>query len=184
MPGVFDIDWRSVLVPSTSLAEVALRGTCVYLFLLACMRVFRREAGTINMTDLLLVVLIADAAQNAMGSEYKSLTEGAVLVSTIVLWDFTLDWLGYRSSMFRRLIRPAPLALIKNGRVMRRNLRQELMTEEELTSLLRQQGVEDPAEVKPCCLEGDGHISVVKRKSAKQEGQESGKAKGAKASLG
>jgi uncharacterized membrane protein YcaP (DUF421 family) len=169
MEEVFGIDWKSVLVPSTSLAEVALRGTCVYLFLLACLRIFRREAGAINMTDLLLIVLIADAAQNAMGSEYKSITEGAMLVGTIVFWNFALDWLAYRSPAVRRLIRPAPLHLVKDGRMIKRNLRHELMTEEELMSLLRQQGVDDLAKVKLACLEGDGRISVVKRESGKDE---------------
>jgi uncharacterized membrane protein YcaP (DUF421 family) len=134
------------------------------------------------MTDLLLIVLIADAAQNAMGSDYKSLTEGAVLVGTIVLWDFTLDWLAYRSPAVRRLIRPAPLSLVKNGRILKRNLRHELMTEEELMSLLREQGVDDLAEVKLCCLEGDGHVSVVKKESGKDEG--SAKAKRTKAAAG
>jgi uncharacterized membrane protein YcaP (DUF421 family) len=169
MEWLYGIDWKSVLVPSTSLAEVALRGTCVYLFLLACLRIFRREAGAINMTDLLLIVLIADAAQNAMGSEYRSLTEGAVLVGTIVFWDFALDWLAFRSPAVRRLIRPAPLHLVENGKMIKRNLRHELMTEEELMSLLRQQGVDDLADVKLACLEGDGHISVIKRESGKEE---------------
>jgi uncharacterized membrane protein YcaP (DUF421 family) len=68
-----------------------LRGTLVYLFLFAVLRVMRHQA------DLLLVVLIVDAAQNAMGSEYTSVTEGAILVATIAAWDYALDWLGSTS---------------------------------------------------------------------------------------
>jgi uncharacterized membrane protein YcaP (DUF421 family) len=183
MPGIFHIDWRSVFVPATSLVEVVVRGTFVYLFLLACMRIFRRGAGTIGVTDLLLVVLIADAAQNAMGSEYRSITEGAVLVATILFWDFALDALGYRFPIVRRLIRPAPLQLVQDGRILKRNLRKGLVTEEELKSLLREQGVEDPAEVKLACLEGDGHFSVVKQESGGGNGEGSGKGKGARASV-
>ncbi len=64
-----------------------------------------------------MIALIADAAQNAMSSDYKSITEGIVLVGTIVFWDYALDWLAFRFPRFQRLVRPAPLLLIKDGRM-------------------------------------------------------------------
>ncbi|HVG22388.1 MAG TPA: YetF domain-containing protein, partial [Blastocatellia bacterium] len=88
-------------------------------------------------------------------------TEGAVLISTIAFWDYTLDWLGYRYPRFQRFIRPAPLLLVKDGRMLRKNMRYEMITEEELFSQLRQQGVDKVSEVKKCYLEGDGRISVI-----------------------
>lgn len=164
------IDWESIFVPSLNLLEIFLRGTIVYLFLFSLMRVLRRQAGAIGIPDLLLVVLIADAAQNAMSNEYKSITEGLILVGTIAFWDYFLDWLGYRFPKLKRLVRPAPLLLIKNGRIQRRNLRQEMITEEELMAELRQQGVDKVEEVEKSCLEGDGHISVIKKESKGGEG--------------
>ena len=100
-----------------------------------------------------------------MASEYKSITEGAILVGTIVFWDYFLDWLGYRSPYIRRLLRPAALLLIKDGVIQRKNMRQEMITEEELLAQLREQEVERVEEVKKCYLEGDGHISVIKKDS-------------------
>jgi uncharacterized membrane protein YcaP (DUF421 family) len=97
-----------------------------------------------------------------MGSDYKSITEGLILVGTIGMWDYALDWLGYRFPAVRRFVRPAPLLLVKDGRILRRNLRQEMISEEELMSQLRQHGVEHVVEVKKCYMEGDGHISVLK----------------------
>jgi uncharacterized membrane protein YcaP (DUF421 family) len=167
MEGVLQIDFRSIFVPSLHLAEVILRGTVVYLFIFIILRVLRREAGAVSIADLLVVVLIADAAQNAMASEYKSITEGAVLIGTIASWDYFLDWISYRFPWFHRLVTPAPLPLIKDGRIMKKHLRQELITEEELLSQLRQQGVQNPAEVKRCYLEGDGHFSVIASQSKK-----------------
>lgn len=152
-------------MPTVSLAEVVLRGTFVYLLLFFVLRVLRREAGAIGISDLLVVVLIADAAQNAMSSEYKSVTEGAVLVGTIVAWDYSLDWLGYRFPAFGRLLRPAPLPLVKDGRALRQNMRKEMVSMDELMSQLREQGVEHLSEVKKCYLEGDGHVSVIRRES-------------------
>jgi uncharacterized membrane protein YcaP (DUF421 family) len=164
------IDWHSLFVPSVSVVEIFLRGTLVYLFLFILLRILRREAGAIGISDLLVVVLIADAAQNAMASDYKSITEGVVLVSTIMFWDYFLDWLGYRFPRILRLLRPAPLLLIKDGRIQRRNLRLEMITEEELLGQLREQGIENVEEVKKSYLEGDGHISVIKKGATETSG--------------
>lgn len=161
MGALIQIDWRTLLIPSLPIAEIILRGTVIYLLLFCILRILRREAGAIGVGDLLVVVLIADAAQNAMASDYKSITEGAVLVLTIVAWDYFLNWLGYRSRWVHELLRPAPLPLIKDGRVLRKNLRQELITLDELMSELRLQGVEAIDQVRRCYLEGDGHFSVI-----------------------
>jgi uncharacterized membrane protein YcaP (DUF421 family) len=165
MDTLLKIDWRSVFVPSLGVAEIFLRGTAVYLFLFFILRILRRESGAIGISDLLLIVLIADAAQNAMSSDYKSVTDGVILVSTIAFWDYLLDWISYRFPSVRRLLRPAPLLLIKDGRLQRRNMRQEMFTEEELMGRLREQGVEKVEDVKKCYLEGDGSVSVIKKDS-------------------
>jgi uncharacterized membrane protein YcaP (DUF421 family) len=126
------------------------------------LRLFRRDAGALGAADLLVIVIIADAAQNAMSVEYHSLTEGAVLIATIFGWNYGLDWLSYRSPAVRKLLQPAPLLLVRNGQIQRRNLRAELLTVDDLMAQLRQHGVEDVAVVRRCYLEGDGHLSVIK----------------------
>jgi uncharacterized membrane protein YcaP (DUF421 family) len=103
----------------------------------------KRQTGAVGIADLLVIVLIADAAQNAMGSAYRSITEGVLLVLTIVGWDYALDWSEYRFAWMRSLTRPSPLSLIKNGRVLRRNLESEMMTEDELLAELRKEGIDD-----------------------------------------
>ena len=167
MDTLLHIDWKSTFYPTVGAAEIFLRGTIVYLFLFFILRILRREAGTIGISDLLLVVLIADAAQNAMSSDYKSVTDGVILVGSIVFWDYFLNWLGYKFPACRRLLRPPPLLLIKDGRLLRRNMRQEMITEEELIGLLRERGIERVDEVKKLFIEGDGKISVIRRDSNK-----------------
>ena len=157
------IDWEAVFKPSTSIPEIILRGTLVYLFLFIVLRFLRRSAGAIGISDLLVVVVIADAAQNAMGSKYESVTEGAILVATIVLWDYFLDRLAFSFPSLRPILRPRPLLLIKDGELQKRNLRKELISEDELLGELREQGVDDVKEVKYSYMESDGHISVVKK---------------------
>jgi uncharacterized membrane protein YcaP (DUF421 family) len=160
----YQIDWKSIFIPSSfQIGEIFVRGTIVYLFLFFVFRVLRREAGAVGISDLLVVVLIADAAQNAMANEYKTVTEGLTLVSTLAFWDYFLDWLSYRFPFFQRLLRPSPLLLIKDGRLQRRNLRQEMITEEELMGKLRAQGVEQVEDVKQSYMEDDGTISIIKK---------------------
>ena len=170
------VDWKSVFVPTLSLAEMVLRGTLVYFLLFLVLRLLRREAGALGISDLLVVVLIADAAQNAMGREYDSVTEGAVLVATIAIWDYALDWLGYRFPSIQRLLRPSPLPLIKDGRMVTKNMRQEMITQEELKGQLREQGVEHVEDVKTCYLEADGRISVIAAKDKGRAAKRTGKA--------
>jgi uncharacterized membrane protein YcaP (DUF421 family) len=156
-----EIDWQTLFVPQTSLVELVLRGTVMYLALFATLRVLvRRHVGSMSLMDLLLMVLIADAAQNAMAGEYKSLTAGLVLCGTLIGWNYLVDWLAYLFPAFGKLIEPPPLPIVQNGVLNRRNMRSELITEDELLSQLRQQDIRDFSEVKIACVEPDGQISV------------------------
>ena len=156
------IDWHKLFVPTVHPLEIVLRGSVMYLLILALMRLLRRDPGALSTPDLLVIVLVADAAQNAMASEYHSLTEGVILVATIFAWNYGLDWLAFRFRWVHRVLNSPPLLLIKNGRVQRRNLRSELLRESDLAEQLRLQGVEDFAKVKRAFLEPDGHLSVIR----------------------
>jgi len=170
------IDWREAFVPTVNLLELILRGSAVYLLIVFCFRIFRRPAGGLSTTDLVVVVLVADAAQNAMAAEYHSITEGAILVLTIVSWNFALDWLSFHSPWVYRLLHSAPTLLVRDGRIQGRNLRAEMLTRAELDEFLREQGVEDVSEVKRCYLEADGQLSVIRRGDGDQQGRERKKA--------
>ena len=161
------VDWEKLFVPSTPLLETVLRGTLMYLALFLLMRfVLQRETGALGLADLLVVVLLADAAQNGLADDYSSIPDGVLLVSTILFWSYALNWLGYRVPSFERLLHPAPMPLVRNGRLLRKNMERELVTEEELMSQLRLQGVDDLGEVKAVHMEGDGRFSVILRESA------------------
>ena len=172
MDQLFAIDWRSMFIPTQSLFETVIRGTLVYLFLFLVLRfLLKRQSGALNIADLLVIVVIADAVQNAMGATYESVTEGAVLVLTIVFWDYALDWLAFRFPAFERVVRPAPLLLIDNGRLLRAHMNREMITEDELRTQLRHHGIEREAEVLRARLEADGKLSVIKRGEGDDEGE-------------
>jgi uncharacterized membrane protein YcaP (DUF421 family) len=167
------IDWKAAFLPDTPLLEIVVRGSVMYLALFLLLRVIlKRQSGTLGMTDLLLITLLADASQNAMAGEYKSLPDGIVLVSTIIFWNYAFDWLSYKSPRFSRLIEPPALPLIKDGKMLRRNMRQELITEDELMGQLRQQGLDELSKVKAAYIESDGRISVIQREEQQHAGSE------------
>ena len=77
--------------------ELVLRGSAMYWFLYLLLRfVLRRDAGAIGIADILLLVLIADAAQNGMAGSYETVADGFVLVATIVGWNWLFDWASWR----------------------------------------------------------------------------------------
>ena len=159
------IDWNSVFVPAIGIAEIVVRGSLMYLGLFVILRVMaRRQAGHFGPADLFVIVLIADAAQNGLGKDYSSVTEGLALVLTIVAWEYLLDWIAWRSPATRPYLTPPSLTLVRDGRVIPQNLRKEMITEDELKSQLREQNVDDYGDIKLATLEGDGRLSVLKTK--------------------
>lgn len=164
------IDWRGTLVPDVSLVEIVLRGTLMYLGIFAMMRVIpRRQAGAVGISDLLLITLLADASQNGMTGEYRAVPNGLLLVATIMAWDWLFDWLAYKSRWWARLIEPQPLLLIRNGMLLRKNMKRELITEDELRGLLREHAIEDHRQVRMAYLESDGAFSVIKYDGTPEE---------------
>src|SRR4051812_21582292 len=147
------------------------RGTAMYWFLFVLFRVVvRRRVGAVGISDVLLLVIIADAAQNAMAGEYRSVADGMVLVATIVGWNVLIDWATYRSAALERLLQPPPLVLVRNGRILHRHLRMEFISEKELRAKLREHGVTDPAQVAAAYMESDDAVSVIRReRGASQE---------------
>lgn len=160
------VDWKGTFVPDTSVVEIFIRGTVVYLALFTMLRfVLKRQRGGVAFTDILVIVLVADAAQNAMAGQYNSMPDGLMLVAVIVGWAYALDWLAYRVPLVRRFVQPSGVPLVHRGRKLRDNLRRENITDEELASELRVQGIDDLDEVEEVLLEGDGQLSVVRKDS-------------------
>lgn len=162
------VDWPGVLFANTPIVELVVRISTIYLFLYFLLRfVLKREAGALGLTDVLVIVLIADAVQNGMAGGYNTVLGGLVAGVTIVFWDYALSWLSFQSPRLRRLIKPGPLLIIRNGQVVERNLRTELITEDELLGELRLQGVESIQDVWEAYVEENGRISVIEKRSVR-----------------
>jgi uncharacterized membrane protein YcaP (DUF421 family) len=159
------VEWQELFGLSVSPLEMLVRGSAMYWFLFILFRVvIRRRVGAVGISDMLLLVIIADAAQNAMSGEYKTITDGCILVGTIVAWNVVIDWLTYISPALQKILEPPPLLLVRRGRLLHRHLRLEFLTEEELKAKLRERGVDDYAKVEKAYMETDGQVTVIRRK--------------------
>lgn len=163
MDAILGVEWQEMFSIDVPLLEIFLRGTIIYLSLFVILRLFHtRQVGNIGLSDVLVIVLVADASQNGMAGDHQSIPAAITLVLTIVFWNLLIDWMTFKFDWFEKFTCPAPLALIKNGKMLKKNMREEMITTCELMSQLRQQGAEHVSDVKKACLEPDGKISVVK----------------------
>jgi uncharacterized membrane protein YcaP (DUF421 family) len=170
------LDLGSLFELTVHPAELVLRGTAIYWFLFLLLRfVLRRDIGSIGIADVLLLVLLADAAQNAMSGGYESVTDGCILVATIAGWNWLLDFASYRIPVLRRVLEATPVPLVREGKLMRRNLRHEMISAEELMAKLREQGIEHLDDVKAATMESDGEISVIKQGGSREQSSSSGR---------
>ncbi|MDT4864814.1 DUF421 domain-containing protein [Cupriavidus necator] len=158
-------DWRETLLLTLSPLEIIVRGTLMYWVLFLLFRfVVRRDIGSLGIADLLLVVIVADAAQNGMAGNGESVADAVLLVVTLIAWNRLIDLLAYHSPAFQRFAEPRKVLLVRNGTKLRENMRRESITDEELEAKYRQEGLESIDEVKALYLEADGKVSVVKKK--------------------
>lgn len=156
------IDWNAIFGIHMPVLELLVRGTVVYWFLFLAFRfLLRRNVGALGVADILLLVIVADASQNAMAGQYSSVTEGALLLMTIFGWNIFIDRMAFLFPWFERFALPRPRELIRNGRLLEQNLRRERMTRSELEEKLREHGTDDIAKVRKAFLESDGKVSVI-----------------------
>jgi len=152
------------LVLSASPWELIARATVVYWALFLLFRfVLQRDAGAgVGMGDFLFVVIVGDAAQNAMTGDHFGVADGIVIISTLAIWNIAMDAAAYRFKWFERFTTPPRRSLCSNGRLNRRNMRREFITEDELRSKLHEAGLKSFEEAKDIFLESDGEIAVIK----------------------
>lgn len=148
--------------------EILARGTITYFALIVLVRVIpKRKAGHISPNDMLSLIVIGGMGTDAIMGGSNSLGDILLMISLIVGWGYLFDIIEARSSFIQGLLRDRQTPLIEQGRLNKRNMRRELVTEEELMSVLREEGVDDVSQVSSACLEADGEISVIVKGKAK-----------------
>lgn len=155
-------DWNAILFPSTPVLELVVRATVVFLVLTVLFRIAgQREAGGLGLTDLLVVVLVAEAAGPVMLGDADTVADGIVVVATILGWSVALDAMAYRWPVFARITKAQARVLISDGQLNRHVMRREFMTYDEVLTQLRLHGISDIGAVHRVYLEPNGMVSVI-----------------------
>lgn len=146
----------------SSLPDIVLRTSVVYLFLVAAMRISgKREVGQMSVVELVVILIISDAVQNSMIGENTTLWGGLVAVVTLLSLDFTIKRLTSRSRRLSNVIEGEPRLLVRDGRLLQKALREESIDADDVRAAIRSHGLARVEDVRLAVLETDGSISVI-----------------------
>jgi uncharacterized membrane protein YcaP (DUF421 family) len=142
--------------------DLVIRATVIFFVILALTRaVGRRELGTMEPFDLILLVVIGDLVQQGVTQSDNSLTGAIVVISTIALLTVAMSFLSFKSRRLRPVLEGEPIVLVEHGRVLERNLRRERLTVAEVAAEARKQQIASLDDVRFGVLETDGTISFI-----------------------
>lgn len=148
-------------LPVSALGIVG-RTAVVYLVVLIALRLAgKREIGQLTVFDLVVLLLLSNAVQNAMVGPDTSLLGGLIAAVVLLLLNAGIAQLRLRSPRLRHLVEGTPTVLVLHGQMIPRGMQREGLDEEMLEAALREHGVARVGEVEMAVLETDGSISVV-----------------------
>jgi uncharacterized membrane protein YcaP (DUF421 family) len=143
------------------LLEKVLRPVIVYLFLIIFLRIFgKRELAQLNPFDLVVLLSLANTVQNAIIGNDNSLTGGLIGALALLAINWVLMRVLYRAPKMTAALEGTSTVLIKDGKVIEDAMKKEIMTKEELLSVLNKNGFDDPTDVETCVLEPNGTFYV------------------------
>lgn len=144
--------------------QLVVRTVVIYVVLLLGLRLFgKREIGQFTIFDLVLVLLVANAVQPAVTGPDTSLLGGLLIIATLLVSNYVVNWLGLHFSVFEETFGGQPTVIARDGEWLPAAMRREGVSRKEAEMALREHGVEDVSGVRLAVLETDGTISVVPR---------------------
>jgi uncharacterized membrane protein YcaP (DUF421 family) len=148
---------------SNPLLDIVARTAIIYLTLLVGIRLTgKRQVGQFTPFDLLLLLLLSNAVQNAMVGPDTSVTGGLIAAGTLFAANGIVAAISRRSPHAAKIVEGTPTLLVRHGLMIRENLNREGISEEDLRRALREHGVEDVKLVRAAILEVDGSVSVLR----------------------
>ena len=141
---------------------IAAKTSIIYLFLVAGLRLLgKRELGQMNIYDLVLLIVIANAVQNAMVGSDNSLGGGIIAATTLLVFNRAFAVVMERSPKLEKFMVGEPTLIVNDGQILTDKMRREGVTRDQLMAALREHGMNKVDEAHMCVLEVDGTISVV-----------------------
>jgi uncharacterized membrane protein YcaP (DUF421 family) len=141
----------------------------VYLFIVIAIRIFgKKELAQLSVVDLVFILLISNAVQNAMVGPDSTLSGGLVAATTLFMVNYLLKYLQYRFPQFGKLVQGDATMLVYQGKILESHMKKAKISMEELMEAVREHGVKSVTEVDLAIMEVDGSISVLSDKYQKK----------------
>ena len=143
--------------------DAVLRATAIYLFLMLIFRVSgKRSLGEVTTFDFVLLLIIGEATQQGLLGDDYSVTNGVLVITTLVIIDIGFSLLKQRVPAVDRLIDGVPLVIVEDGKPITDRMRTSRVDEGDILSAARSlQGLERMDQIKYAVLERDGGISIL-----------------------
>jgi uncharacterized membrane protein YcaP (DUF421 family) len=142
--------------------NIILRSLAVYFFMIIAIRVFgKKELAQLSVIDLVFILLISNAVQNAMVGPDTTLQGGLIAAASLFAANYTLKKVLYRNQKLSSLVQGDVILLIHNGKVNEENCHKAEITLSELEETVREHGASEIKDVDLAMLEVDGNISVI-----------------------
>ncbi len=157
------------LPPLLNYTAIAFRTVIVLIFLTVGMRlVGKRSAGKMNLIDILMIVLIANAVQNAITTGSGDLLVGLVAAGVVLLIDHWLGTLFFKYPEMEKHFFGEPIVIVTNGQPNQRAMRRAEVSKDQVLTAVHEQGLKDLSDVRLVVLENDGTLSVIPKEQQPQ----------------
>ncbi len=154
------------------LVEKIVRPVIIYFFLIFLLRIFgKRELAQLNPFDLVVLLSLSNVVQNALIGNDNSVSGGIIGALSLLTINWVVVRFLYSSPKVNRVVGGTERVLVLDGTLDREALRKELLTEEELLTVLHRQGFETIEEIKRCVLEPNGTFYIEGRKPTETQTQ-------------
>lgn len=141
----------------------------IYLFIVVAIRLFgKKELAQLSVVDMVFILLISNAVQNAMVGPDSTLSGGLVAASTLFIMNYIFKYLQYKFPKFGKVVEEDAIMLVYKGKVIEKHLEKARITQDELMEAIREHGVPTVKEVDLAILEVDGNISVLSNEYQKK----------------
>lgn len=147
---------------STNYIHIIGSTLAVYLFIVIAIRLFgKKELAQLSVVDLVFILLISNAVQNAMVGSDSTLSGGLVAATTLFFVNYLLKYLQFRFPMFGKVVQGDAIMLVYQGKMIETHMKKAKISTDELMESVREHGVKSIKEVDLAILEVDGNISVL-----------------------
>ncbi len=163
------IQWLSQVFSGPGLPGamvIAGKTTIIYIAMILGLRLLgKRELGQLSIYDLVLIIVISNSVQNAMVGTDTTLLGGLVAALTLLVLNRAFTWLMLRSDKISGWMEGEPTLLVRDGKLIRRQMQKEGVTTAHVLAAMREHGIGDLDQVQMAVLEVDGSISIVAKEA-------------------